>query len=110
MYFNSDCTLEFCDYSTSLSCSYQPLTTTLYHVLLSYPFLTTYISDLSILKFTELKADFFLTECVRKNVEHKSATAASIEKVMKEWFRTARDRDGGRRRREARTCESSDST
>lgn len=106
MYFNFDCTLKFCDYNTSLPCSYQLLTTTPYE--LSYSCLTTYISDLSILKFTELKADFLLTESVRKNAEHKSATAASIEKVMKEWFRTARDRDGGRRRRDVRTCESSD--
>lgn len=50
----------------------------------------------------------FSTESVRRNPEHKNATSASIEKVMKDWFRTARDRDGGRRRRgiEARdNCE-----
>lgn len=58
--------------------------------------------------FCTMKLKDTIIKSVRKNAEHKSATAASIEKVMKEWFRTARDRDGGRRRRDVRTCESSD--
>ena len=45
-------------------------------------------------------SSFFFPESVRKHPPYKSSTTAEIEKNMKEWFRTARDRDGGRRRRD----------
>lgn len=48
---------------------------------------------------------FVSTESVRRSPEYRDATAASIEKIIKEWLRTARDRDGGRRRRENRPAE-----
>lgn len=42
----------------------------------------------------------FFLESVLKHQDYKQATSAEIEKVLREWFRTARDRDGGRRKRD----------
>ena len=42
-----------------------------------------------------------LSEAVRRNHETRGASDHDIETVIKQWFRTAGDRDGGRRRRTA---------
>ena len=44
-----------------------------------------------------------LLDAVRKNPLTKSETDDTIETVMKDWLKYASDRDGGRKRRKART-------
>ena len=43
----------------------------------------------------------FDADSVRQNRMTKSATNAEVESVIKDWLRTASDRSGGRRQREA---------
>jgi len=43
----------------------------------------------------------FDVDAVRLNRMTKSASNAEVEAVIKEWLRTASDRSGGRRQREA---------
>ena len=44
---------------------------------------------------------FCYPDAVRANRLTRGATDAEVESVAREWLRTARDRDGGRRQREA---------
>ena len=44
---------------------------------------------------------FCYPDAVRANGLTRGATDAEVESVAREWLRTARDRDGGRRQREA---------
>ena len=44
---------------------------------------------------------FCYPDAVRANRLTRGASDAEVESVAREWLRTARDRDGGRRQREA---------
>ena len=46
-------------------------------------------------------SSFDSDDSVRRNHETRGSSDHDIETVMKQWFRTAGDRDGGRRRRTA---------
>jgi len=41
-----------------------------------------------------------VVDAVRYNRSTQTASADDVERVVRDWLRTARDRDGGRRRRE----------
>jgi len=41
------------------------------------------------------------TDAVRRNKLTQSASDADVERVVREWLRTAADRSGGRRQRDA---------
>jgi len=44
---------------------------------------------------------YLFSDAVRANRLTRGVTDAEVESVAREWLRTARDRDGGRRQREA---------
>ncbi|KAL5004840.1 hypothetical protein ScPMuIL_018296 [Solemya velum] len=50
-------------------------------------------------EFGTLRLASALFKCVQCNKHTKDATRSDVEKVIKEWLRTAKDRDGGRKQR-----------
>ena len=52
----------------------------------------------------------YSTECVQRNPATKHNTIHEYEEIVKEWLRGAKDRDGGRQRRQSQQQESSQDT
>ncbi|XP_069101671.1 104 kDa microneme/rhoptry antigen-like [Argopecten irradians] len=50
--------------------------------------------------FSTLKLRILIIRAVRRNVSFENATDDEIENVIKDWLKTATDREGGRRHRE----------
>ena len=51
-----------------------------------------------------------VADAVRQNKLTQTASDAEIERVVRDWLRTAADRSGGRRRRDARAASAADNT